>query len=407
MNAVMQIESAEQLLASEQLFQNTLQKVISASQKAIREKKEFIEQQLEPDLSLGGEAESALLSDPLKMKEALSRLVEADSVFNHRIVSLYWEGVNLFFLSEELRSIQEKDELVLSLAGESEAPASELLADAIERMKPYQDDYRQRAHGLSVRLHDLEWLLEELLLSGAQKEVKFQKQVASVLEPLKPAQNSPKQLKKSEVLQVSEKQEDVPEADEGQSKMQAALAKRDRPSPYDPFSFSTMQVLKKVCREVGSTRTKGLLKVLQQPHTVGAYLRHLEEEYDPSDIQPEEEYLDDVLQSQTPREFLRAFLRMKFLAYGYYDARDTPIHFNEESNSFDIEHEEVFLRLTRQSLETPKNIFQRLLRILFGYEDPDTLGKAEHGNIINMLKEDFIVTKDEHIAFENKIRSLQ
>jgi len=120
----------------------------------------------------------------------------------------------------------------------------------------------------------------------------------------------------------------------------------------------------------------------------------------------ENELEQDLAKSKTTQEFLKNFARFKFLPNGYYRENHTPYDYNEEKRQFEVpEGIKKQLKITHSSTSTPMDIFSRLMRVLLGLDDSNTLAATMPPQNLSIMEDDFMLKRKDRKAVEEGLQS--
>lgn len=134
-----------------------------------------------------------------------------------------------------------------------------------------------------------------------------------------------------------------------------------------------------------------IYQVLTNTHTFFTLLNKMESSFKP-DEGLENELEQDLSKSKTTHEFLNNFAKLKFLPHGYYNNNNAPIEYNKELRRFEAPRGvEKQLKLSNSSTATPLEIFRRLLSVLLGFDEPNTLSTIMPLQVLSILEEDFML----------------
>ncbi len=284
------------------------------------------------------------------------------------------------------------------------------LQDHVEKSLKIRLTYLQKKWKMVLRL---EWFIDDLLTDELSEMYRFEQDYDRWIQPM---------LEKSRVKSVTaglskeEEQEADPlntaeieginQTDEKKDSPKLKLnakQKKVTQSPYLPFQPEILYNLKRVCHHLASERALGILEILEKPHTFFNYLDHLLEQYDPEAPFKENYYLANLGVSDTAMEFLLSFAEMKFLPYGYYTSNSEKIPFCPETRQFNNNGQEMYLRISARTIETPRVIFVRILKMLLGFEDPEVLNIDDNQKLIDALKIEYILTEDEQAILHQEV----
>ena len=100
------------------------------------------------------------------------------------------------------------------------------------------------------------------------------------------------------------------------------------------------------------------------------------------------------------------FARLKFLPNGYYKGNNTPYDYNEEKRQFVVpEGIKKELKITNSSTSTPMDIFSRLMRVLLGLDDSNTLAATMPPQTLSIMEDDFMLKRIDRKAVEEGLQS--
>lgn len=134
-----------------------------------------------------------------------------------------------------------------------------------------------------------------------------------------------------------------------------------------------------------------IYQVLTNTHTFFTLLNKMESSFKPG-VGIEIELEQDLAKSKTTHEFLNNFARLKFLPHGYYSNNNTPFDYNDLKRQFEVPPGiEKQLKLNASSTGSPLEVYQRLLRVLLGFDDSKTLSTIMPQQILSILEEDFML----------------
>lgn len=257
--------------------------------------------------------------------------------------------------------------------------------------------------------HDMEWFIENILLTNSRELHHYSSELEKALinakarahqkNITKPSAPTPeeKPVKKQAAQPTKKITSKTPIRKRRQMKKESSTT-----NPYDPFPTDIMENLKKACYLIDTEPSLGILDILKHPHVFFNYLRHLEAEYDPDHPVHEDSFLQEIGESQTAKDFVLNFLRMKFLPYGYLDIHGEKIPYDAEEGEF-FDSIEKYIHMGTRSIETPKNVFRRLLLVMLGYEDAAVLNRALSPVILELLKDDHILPKEDQVKLRQEV----
>ena len=266
----------------------------------------------------------------------------------------------------------------------------------------------------------MEWFIDDLLTEELFEIYRFEhdynrwiepmieKSRLKLLESLKDTKPKIDQKKENVVPPKTDQQQEIHQPEDGFPKLKLSQKqKKVLQSIYIPFQIEILQTLKRVCRHLSSERSLGILEVLEKPHTFFNYLDHLVEQYDPDAQFKENYYLENLNTAETATEFLLCFAEMKFLPYGFYTSDAEKILFCPETRQFKNNGQEMYLKISTRTVETPKIIFFRILKMLLGFENPEVLNIDDNQKLIDTIKMEYILTEDEQILLHQKVPHLE
>ncbi len=250
------------------------------------------------------------------------------------------------------------------------------------------------------QVEELNWLLDEMLGQGSKEEQRFVEELQSELRPVGAriqAQKMKAALQKSELASVVEKTVQTPVQTKTvmhkstKIDKSAKLPKSGKKSVYDPFPAFQMKALKETCKSLSSSEGKMIYQVLTNTHTFFTLLNKMESSFKLG-VGIEIELEQDLAKSKTTHEFLNNFARLKFLPHGYYSNNNTPFDYNDLKRQFEVPPGiEKQLKLNASSTGSPLEVYQRLLRVLLGFDDSKTLSTIMPQQILSILEEDFML----------------
>ena len=120
----------------------------------------------------------------------------------------------------------------------------------------------------------------------------------------------------------------------------------------------------------------------------------------------ENELEQDLGKSKTTQEFLMNFARLKFLPNGYCSENNNPFNYNEEKRQFEVpEGVKKQLKITNNSTSSPMDIFSRLIRVLLGLDDSNTLAAIMPPQNLSIMEDDFMLKRKDRKAVEEGLQS--
>jgi len=273
-----------------------------------------------------------------------------------------------------------------------------------------ENSLRQRAD----QVEELNWILDEMLGLGVQEEQRFVDELHSELRPVGErikAHRIKESARKVELTSTIEKSEQDPIVAKTKVRKTKKSDKSSEPSSgnkkqvYDPFLPFQMVVLKKACKEMTSSEGKMMYQVLTNTHIFFTLLNKMESSFKLGEGL-ENELEQDLAKSKTTQEFLKNFARLKFLPNGYYKGNNTPYDYNEEKRQFEVpEGIKKELKITNSSTSTPMDIFSRLMRVLLGLDDSNTLAATMPPQNLSIMEDDFMLKRIDRKAVEEGLQS--
>lgn len=273
-----------------------------------------------------------------------------------------------------------------------------------------ENSLRQRAD----QVEELNWILDEMLGLGVQEEQRFVDELHSELIPVSDrikALRIKESARKVELTSTKEKSEQdsiVVKSKVRKTKKSdksSELAIGNKKPTYDPFQPFQMIALKKACKEMTSSEGKMIYQVLTNTHIFFTLLNKMESSFKQGEGL-ENELEQDLARSKTTQEFLMNFARLKFLPNGYYSENNTPFDYNEEKRQFEVpEGIKKQLKITDSSTSSPMDIFSRLIRVLLGLDDSNTLAAIMPPQNLSIMEDDFMLKRKDRKAVEEGLQS--
>ncbi len=273
-----------------------------------------------------------------------------------------------------------------------------------------ENSLRQRAD----QVEELNWMLDEMLGLGVQEEQRFVDELHSELIPVSDrikALRIKESARKVELTSTKEKSEQdsiVVKSKVRKTKKSdksSELAIGNKKPTYDPFQPFQMVALKKACKEMTSSEGKMIYQVLTNTHIFFTLLNKMESSFKQGEGL-ENELEQDLARSKTTQEFLMNFARLKFLPNGYYSENNTPFDYNEEKRQFEVpEGIKKQLKITDSSTSSPMDIFSRLIRVLLGLDDSNTLAAIMPPQNLSIMEDDFMLKRKDRKAVEEGLQS--
>ena len=273
-----------------------------------------------------------------------------------------------------------------------------------------ENSLRQRAD----QVEELNWILDEMLGLGVQEEQRFVDELHSELIPVSDrikALRIKESARKVELTSTKEKSEQDSIVVKSKvrktkkSEKSSELATGNKKPTYDPFQPFQMIALKKACKEMTSSEGKMIYQVLTNTHIFFTLLNKMESSFKQGEGL-ENELEQDLARSKTTQEFLMNFARLKFLPNGYYSENNTPFDYNEEKRQFEVpEGIKKQLKITDSSTSSPMDIFSRLIRVLLGLDDSNTLAAIMPPQNLSIMEDDFMLKRKDRKAVEEELQS--
>ena len=273
-----------------------------------------------------------------------------------------------------------------------------------------ENSLRQRAD----QVEELNWILDEMLGLGVQEEQRFVDELHSELIPVSDrikALRIKESARKVELTSTKEKSEQDSIVVKSKvrktkkSEKSSELATGNKKPTYDPFQPFQMIALKKACKEMTSSEGKMIYQVLTNTHIFFTLLHKMESSFKQGEGL-ENELEQDLARSKTTQEFLMNFARLKFLPNGYYSENNTPFDYNEEKRQFEVpEGVKKQLKITDSSTSSPMDIFSRLIRVLLGLDDSNTLAAIMPPQNLSIMEDDFMLKRKDRKAVEEGLQS--
>ncbi len=273
-----------------------------------------------------------------------------------------------------------------------------------------ENSLRQRAD----QVEELNWILDEMLGLGVQEEQRFVDELHSELIPVGDRikalriKESTRKVELASTKEKSEKDSIVVKSrirKTKKSEKSSELATGNKKPTYDPFQPFQMNALKKACKEMTSSEGKMIYQVLTNTHIFFSLLNKMESSFKQGEGL-ENELEQDLARSKTTQEFLKNFARLKFLPNGYYKGNNTPYDYNEEKRQFVVpEGIKKELKITNSSTSTPMDIFSRLMRVLLGLDDSNTLAATMPPQNLSIMEDDFMLKRIDRKAVEEGLQS--
>jgi len=273
-----------------------------------------------------------------------------------------------------------------------------------------ENSLRQRAD----QVEELNWILDEMLGLGVQEEQRFVDELHSELIPVSDrikALRIKESARKVELTSTKEKSEQDSIVVKSKvrktkkSEKSSELATGNKKPTYDPFQPFQMVALKKACKEMTSSEGKMIYQVLTNTHIFFTLLNKMESSFKLGEGL-ENELEQDLGKSKTTQEFLMNFARLKFLPNGYCSENNNPFNYNEEKRQFEVpKGVKKQLKITKSSTATPMDIFSRLIRVLLGLDDSNTLAAIMPPQNLSIMEDDFMLKRIDRKAVEEGLQS--
>ena len=269
---------------------------------------------------------------------------------------------------------------------------------------------QERLNICQSQTEELEWMVTEMLDSVGTEERRFLKELHQELEPvrarLKTKEGAAKELASRESTSPAT---GVVAAQKGKTLSQGRLKHQlhqgaTGESPFNPLPSNIMVILKATLKDIPrSRRAKMLLQVLTHPHMFFNVLDKLEAQFNPDGV-PILDLENDLHESRETIDFLLNFVRLKFLASGYFNPEGQAYPYDAEGRRFEISGPmEKYLMLRKGSFETPKNMFARLVRGLLGMDEAKLLENALSEQALMIFSSDFVLRKQEQQTVQDAL----
>ena len=263
------------------------------------------------------------------------------------------------------------------------------------------------------KVEELNWILDEMFGHSAEEEKRYLDEIHSELRHV----NSRVQSNK---IKDAAKQAQSTEKDDKKSKINAQLQSKSRKSKksgekdplsiakrknnFDPFETFEMTAIKEACRKMTSSEGKMLHNVITNTHIFFTLLNKMESTYKAGEgIEIELE--QDLEKSKTTQEFLNNFARLKFLPHGYCSNSNTPLDYNQATCLFEApKGTEKHLKLSKNSIGTPMQVFKRLLRSMLCMDDPKTLATIMSPQALAIFEEDYMLKSEDRKTLEEALQ---
>ena len=269
---------------------------------------------------------------------------------------------------------------------------------------------QERLNICQSQTEELEWMVTEMLDSVGTEERRFLKELHQELEPVR----ARLKVKEGAAKELASRESTSPATGVVAAQKEKTLSQRllkhqlhqgaTGESHFDPLPSNIMVILKATLKDIPrSRRAKMLLQILTHPHMFFNVLDKLEAQFDP-DGDPILDLENDLHESRETIDFLLNFVRLKFLASGYFNPEGQAYPYDAEGRRFEISGPmEKYLKLRRGSFETPKNMFTRLVRGLLGMDEAKLLGNALSEQALMIFSSDFVLRKQEQQTVQDAL----
>ncbi|MBF0238272.1 MAG: hypothetical protein HQM12_11250 [SAR324 cluster bacterium] len=404
------IQKLQQVICQAGLFQKNIENGLLNDLKILEQAGEDINHYDEKIIGTIKNLDNILSLSPTTSRKLLREAYEDQAELTSACIALGNVTSSFSLMTEAIKTIFIVYQKVLACYKSTSTPSLfiESVSQILKKHSTAPDPLLKK---ISNMASDLDWFIDNVLLDNSKKEKMFceelHTQMSQIQDQISLRLNElQEKTKLAAAFESSQKQVAAAQTavvqDAFASPSIVELTKKTTGASFEPFISDVMRRLKDACSKIGSERSLALLKVLEQPHVVVDYMERLESAFDPNSTESEQDYLEEVLSSQDARDLIMNFLQMKFMPYGYFDSHGQKYHFDDSNQSFDIpKNAEPFIRFTQRMLETPKNIYRRLIRVMLGYDGVDVMGHREHEKIIDVLRSDHILSKDEQARLKS------
>ncbi len=299
------------------------------------------------------------------------------------------------------------------------ADQAQALQDFLATPPGYQEELLR---AVDFNAEALEWVVLEVLDSSFEEERLF---VETAEEQLLPVKLRVKSLQATEAprMSASHDADDSPEGHRSAHHIEQSMIGRSTTDSdplkalksmqqsktsgrYDPFPANVMDTLRRVTRRMRTPKGDMLYYILTHTHVMFDSLDKAEASYNAP--QSTVTNLEKALHaSKTASDFIVNFARLKLLAHGYYNAHSKAFVFDEAKKRFDVPAQvDKFLMLNKGAFETPKGMFDRLVRIMLRMDDAKLVEKIMPEQAFAILKSDFILSDEESQQIQDALAML-
>ena len=311
-----------------------------------------------------------------------------------------------------MRQMQEAQEALRAAVKDNADPESQK-AKLSEIVQQVPEAVQERLSVCQAQTEELEWVVAEMLEAATPEERRFLAELDRELVPVRTRLKAKEEAAKELARHESAKSVAGTVAAQKEKSLSQGLLKHHihqgavGESHFDPFPSNIMSVLKAALKDIPrSRRAKMLHHVLTHPHMFFNVLDKLESEFEPGGA-PVVNLEMGMFESRETIDFLLNFVRLKFLASGYFNPGGQPYTYDVQNRRFEISGPmEKYLMLRKGAFETPKNMFTRLVRGLLGMDEPKLLGNALSEQGLMIFTSDFVLRKEEqHIVQDALVKA--
>ena len=298
------------------------------------------------------------------------------------------------------------------------AERAQALKDFLATPPSYQGELLK---AVDFNAEALEWVVNEVLESSFEEERLFvetaEEQVLPVKLRVKSLQateaprvggtrdaNSPEEKRPAHQIQRMSTGSSSGDADPLKA---LKSMQQGRPSArYDPFPPNVMDTMRRVTRRMRTPKGDMLYYILTHTHVMFDSLDKSEASYNMPNTTVTN--LERALHaSKTANDFIVNFAKLKLLTHGYYNSHSKEFVFDEAKKRFDIPAQvDKFLMLNKGAFETPKGLFDRLVRIMLKMDDAKLVEKVMTEQAFAILKSDFILSDEEAQQIQDELAML-
>jgi hypothetical protein len=268
--------------------------------------------------------------------------------------------------------------------------------------------YEELLEEASRNLEIIGWVLEDALERTGNEEEQFRETADQLLVPARTRARSTQKAAKNAPSTPGAEIPGTPAAEPGapaakKSEPQAevdplkalqAMHRQNTGSRFDPFPANLMEVLRRTTRRMQTPHGDMMYYILTHPHMMFDALDKAEAIYNQGNSISHLE--DTMMKSKTASDFIVNFARLKLLSDGYYNSHSKPYEYNDGKKRFEVPAQaEKFLMVAKNSFETPKGVFDRLVRVMLRMDDPKMVEKMMGSQAFAILRSDFTLSEEE------------